>query len=467
MADKYTNSKIKRISGAKVSVSGQRILPAYQLVLRYAADNPDYVERPAQGEEDTRTSRQKRAHVWREVTKVVHVKDDKAAYAELEKWHAEMEEEEHKANEEQQGKEPSKGLLLVPQYVRYYVDSRAGGSEGIQVSTRENYGYAMRYLDREELRVPMCELSAEDVEAWRDATASEGIGSSIRARAFSLLKYAVDFALDMGHRDGGNPCRAIKAPTARRRGANPLNEENIEQLNYILKRLLERRPDRRDFVDAVKLALLTAMRQGEVTALRWSNVDGWRTGKFEPRKGRIHVNYALANAGSGNGGYYLKPFPKNKNRRRIPINEDLAAFLRSRWEYSNELCLSAGVPFSGDMFVLGKPAAKDEGFFSPNYLGKQWKAFVDNTDLVGEEGLVPHFHDLRHTAAVHMLRSGVDVQTVAGVLGHQNAGTTLTFYSRFLDADLVEAMQGMDGKLTAEARHADVIQFKPTGTEGR
>lgn len=343
--------------------------------------------------------------------------------------------------------EPSK--LNVPEYVAYYIESRAtGGEEGIQQSTRDNYYYALKHLERPELDVPITDLNGDHVKEWVKATADEGVGSSIRARAFSLLKYSLQFAIDMGHRNGMNPCRPIKAPVAHRREANPLDNDNLNELNKQLDRLNKRRPDRRDFVDAVRLALMTAMRQGELCGLRWMDVDGYRSGKFETGS-KIHVRKAIANAGKNRGGVYLKDAPKSGKPREIPLNDDLVAFFKSRLAYSKELCLREGIPFQGTMFVLGKPSNDSEsGYLSPNYLGKMWRMFVDTTDLIGRDGLVPHFHDLRHTAATHMLSHGIPVQTVAGILGHARPDITYRFYSKYLDEDAKKAMQDMDGHFT-------------------
>lgn len=39
------------------------------------------------------------------------------------------------------------------------------------------------------------------------------------------------------------------------------------------------------------------------------------------------------------------------------------------------------------------------------------------------------FHDLRHTFATLSLKSGVDVKTLSGALGHYSAGFTLNAYT--------------------------------------
>lgn len=447
MAEKYQQAFVREVMGK--NAKGKSVRKGWQLVLKYKTENPAFVEKP-EGV-DTRKASEKRREVWKQVTKVSHARTKTAATKELQEWREEMEAKEQRSTMSE---------MHVPAYVSYYVGTRSVGEEGIQASTRDNYGYAARYIDCKQLDVPVADLTPDHVLEWVNATAKKGIGSSIRARSFSLLKYALEHAINMGHRQGPNPCAAVKAPMSHRRGANPLDEENLRHLNTTLDRLLEKRPDRRDFVDAVRLALLTGMRQGELCALRWQDVDGWRTGSFEVN-GLIHVNCNIANAGKAKGGWYLKDCPKNGSRRSIPMNVDLVSLMRSRWQLMNMQCLESGATLTGGTFVLGKVGCKDgEGYFSPNYLGKQWRALMDVTDLVGEEGLVPHFHDCRHTALTHMLRIGVPAQTVAGIAGHQNAATTLRYYSKFLHADAEEAMQLMDGRMTQAEHQAPVAQFK-------
>lgn len=58
----------------------------------------------------------------------------------------------------------------------------------------------------------------------------------------------------------------------------------------------------------------------------------------------------------------------------------------------------------------------------------------------------PTPHDMRHTAASHLIRRGVDVKTVQSTLGHADAGTTLNTYAGVWDEAKIEA-----GKVLASA----------------
>ena len=55
-----------------------------------------------------------------------------------------------------------------------------------------------------------------------------------------------------------------------------------------------------------------------------------------------------------------------------------------------------------------------------------------------------HFYDLRHTFATMALKNGVDVKTVSSMLGHYNAGFTLSNYAhatRQMQEDAAQKMR--------------------------
>lgn len=56
-------------------------------------------------------------------------------------------------------------------------------------------------------------------------------------------------------------------------------------------------------------------------------------------------------------------------------------------------------------------------------------------------------HDLRHTAASILIANNMDPRSVAGVLGHANASTTLNIYSYFFQTKNQEAASIMESVL--------------------
>jgi len=50
-------------------------------------------------------------------------------------------------------------------------------------------------------------------------------------------------------------------------------------------------------------------------------------------------------------------------------------------------------------------------------------------------------HDLRHTAATHMIRAGVPIPTVSRILGHANPSITMRVYAWVLDSMEQQAVE--------------------------
>jgi len=53
-------------------------------------------------------------------------------------------------------------------------------------------------------------------------------------------------------------------------------------------------------------------------------------------------------------------------------------------------------------------------------------------------------HDLRHTAAVHMLGAGIPIEKVAQVLGHSNVSVTYRVYGRYLPSQMEDAVEALE-----------------------
>lgn len=70
-----------------------------------------------------------------------------------------------------------------------------------------------------------------------------------------------------------------------------------------------------------------------------------------------------------------------------------------------------------------------------------WKAWRKLADRAGVRPV--RFHDLRHTTATVMLAQGIDVRTVADVLGHSDVSTTLRTYVHSTEGATRHAAQVM------------------------
>lgn len=177
--------------------------------------------------------------------------------------------------------------------------------------------------------------------------------------------------------------------------------------------------DSRPKMIGVLLCLYTGLRLGEVMALEWSDID------FQ--KGELSVTKACHDATKPGGGFErITGTPKTDSSvRTIPIPRQILPYLREAKKQN------------GSKFVVGDGD----------------KVLSLRSYQLSFEGLlkrlkIPHrgFHSLRHTFATRALECGMDVRTLADILGHDNPMITLKRYAHSMEEHKKEMMNRV-GKL--------------------
>ena len=168
----------------------------------------------------------------------------------------------------------------------------------------------------------------------------------------------------------------------------------------------------------VWLAFYTGMREAEIAALQWRNVD--------METGYINVCQSIGKDDAHREVYndtYLKT-TKSRNTRIIPLNPILIDILRKRFQY--QTIERNGVEPSAQTFVVGFP---DDRYIRPQSISVWWGRFSKNNNLTGNQGRRLKFHDIRHGFATNMLSEGADVNSVASIMGHSDPSITLSLYA--------------------------------------
>ena len=164
------------------------------------------------------------------------------------------------------------------------------------------------------------------------------------------------------------------------------------------------------------ITMVSGMRRGEVSALRWRHVD--------LTTGTLTVQRANAQPRSG----VKEKQTKTRQQRRIAIDPQTAALLREHRESWAARCRVLGLAFSDDMFVFS-PAPDGSSPYGPRSLSSRYRRLAIKLGLRSTR-----LHSLRHYAATELIAAGVDVRTVAGRLGHGSGGaTTLRVYAGWVD----------------------------------
>jgi integrase len=181
----------------------------------------------------------------------------------------------------------------------------------------------------------------------------------------------------------------------------------------------------RDFLDAIKghkyedlftVVLFTGMREGEALGLLWECVD------FD--KGTILIKQQLQREKKKGGAYVYAPL-KNDKARTITPAPWVMGVLRAHKARQAQQRLMAG------------PMWEDSGLAFTDEKGHHlaihtvYTAFKKAAASIGRPDA--RFHDLRHSYAVAAIRSGDDIKTVQGNLGHATAGFTLDVYGHVTD----------------------------------
>lgn len=173
----------------------------------------------------------------------------------------------------------------------------------------------------------------------------------------------------------------------------------------------------------------TGMRVGEITGLRWCDID------LEERV--IDVNHTLVYYNHAtNGCYFNVHTPKTRaGERKIPMLKQVKeAFIEEKHyqEKHGIHCTSIIDGYTDFIFVNRFGGVQHQGT-----LNKAIRRIIRdcNDELLNKnpnaEVLLPSFscHSLRHTFTTRLVESGVNIKVVQDVLGHKDVSTTLDIYT--------------------------------------
>jgi len=208
-----------------------------------------------------------------------------------------------------------------------------------------------------------------------------------------------------------NPTEACKIPKIQKKEMKVLQPDDVSK--YL------KAAEKRGVLAMFYLELSTGIRKGELTALLWSDLD------IEKK------TISVSKQAYYNGGEVKIIRPKTANSiRKISIAQEVVDLLVE--EHKKH-------PDSEAMF----PSTRTGEMFFPDSVVNLHKKILKDAGLEHFR-----FHDLRHTFATLALQNGVDVKTVSSMLGHYNAGFTLTTYAHATRQMQEDAAQRMGSFMT-------------------
>jgi integrase len=304
------------------------------------------------------------------------------------------------------------GSTTVADYLQAWLKDSV--RDTVRQRTHEEYvGIVERHLAPTIGRVKLSKLTPGHVRGLYH----DKLDSGLAPRTVQYIHRTLTKALKQAMGDGlipRNVCELVKPPQPRRTEIHPLD---TEQVRILLETV------RGERVEALYTVAVTAgLRQGELLALMWEDVD--------LEAGTLQIRRALSRARSGP----LFEAPKSGKGRRIRLSEKAIQSLRAHRKRQLEermekagLWEDQGLVFPSE---VGTP-------LSPRNLQRAFKLRLRRAGLPDIR-----FHDLRHTCATILFSRNEHPKCVQELLGHASIKLTLDTYSHMIE--------GMDGS-TASA----------------
>jgi integrase len=312
--------------------------------------------------------------------------------------------------------------LTVGEFMTRWLENTARPQ--ISAITYQRYEILVRLHIKELLGgVQLGKLRATHIEAFYAQLERKGESASARKRVGTLLTSALRHAVRL-KLIAFNPAADVPKARPEHKEMLFLNESQVRQFLDIARG--------RRLYPLFALAIGTGMRQGELLALRWADID--------MDEGTVSVKRSLSQV----KGQFIAKEPKSRaSRRTITLPPfALLALKQHRLRMLTEGNISASVFCTRTGNYIARTSLTRKSF-KPLIAKANRKA--EKLANGGEPALLPdiRFHDLRHTHATLLLSQGHSIKAVAHRLGHSKADITLRVYAHVLPTDDQKLAEGL------------------------
>lgn len=241
------------------------------------------------------------------------------------------------------------------------------------------------------------------INSWLTKLYQLGLSQNTIHTTYARLKKVYNYFFNNGEllKD---PFKGVKMP---KKGDTKVTHLTNEQMDNVLEAVyIDYEPQDPMYV-GILLAFYAGLRRGEICGLRWNDIDFY--------KHTIRVRSAVGvSEGKGLGDYTKNPKNKSSNRT-FPMLPQLEQALKER---------KALIAPNDNWFVIGE----EEQFMRPQQYNRLFSEFVERNNLVDAYGkkIVPH--GLRHNFATVGIRAGMDIASLALMMGHASRAMTLDTY---------------------------------------
>jgi len=280
------------------------------------------------------------------------------------------------------------------------------------------------------------QLQPQAIQSYYGKACEKLSGRSVQHH-HRLLSQSLKYAVRQGIL-GRNPAELVTAPSPRKNTMRTLTPSEAE--------VLLEKASSNQFYPIYYMAISSGLRQGELLALRWRDVD------------LDLLSISVSQTLYKRRGVCMFKSPKTSgSSRRVAMTPKLALFLKEYRAERESLYWQLGVPLTLDDLVFanhdGKPV-------DPSTLTHNLARIVKQVGL----GRV-RFHDLRHTFASLALLRGAKPKVISEALGHASVAFTMDTYSHIISGMQEDMMALLDEVLpsgvprTSKERQNEGVQL--------
>lgn len=305
----------------------------------------------------------------------------------------------------------------VAEFLRYWLSAVA--AQRVTEGTLRNYRSQIeRHVIPRIGTVRLQHVSTATINRLLADLADDGRSPNLRAAIRKTLHRALRIAA-REHRIFANPVSESEPPKVERSERRALSDA---ERTALLRAARARGPR---LAAIVTLAVETGLRLGELSALRWSDVDD---GALRVRRSLREEKVVRNDAGGRVRGGLVAAPPKTKaGERSVPLSIDAQAALAA---------LRSALPVAPHP-TAPLLTAPDGGWLRKSNFGRrEWAPLRDAAKLAGYP-----FHGLRHTFLTRCARAGVHVKVAQRLAGHASERMTLGVYTHVADDDLRAAIE--------------------------
>jgi len=254
---------------------------------------------------------------------------------------------------------------------------------------------------------PLNKIRQADVKAWGLDLAAQH-EPSYASRIYGVFRASINAAVEAGVLDA-SPCVGVRMPRSSRATKPVKDEHAFDRIRPFLK------PYYRDLVD---LGQETGLRPGELCGLHADAVDfttGWLTVDrvYVPRRDLIRHS------------------PKDDDERPVPLTDEAVAILTRLLE-GRDLAAGCGMPHVRRGRPVRKACRSPLVFLNqagdPIQPHTWWRAMQDAAERAKVKAVKPY--DARHWFITRALEGGLDLVTVAEIVGHSDVKLTQEYVFR-------------------------------------